>query len=159
MPPTLVPTAVATLPRVDHYVLSRPFPRSETLVDYADRTYAYGSTQGGARDVHLGVDYANVRHTPVLAVGAGTVIFAETDSSTRVGPAYDYYGNTVIVQHDTSAPNGEPLYTLYGHLQEIYVPVGKYVTPGDPLGTVGGQRDRHRATFASRSARGRRWAG
>lgn len=139
MPPAafVTSTPVPSLPRIDHYLLARPFPRSDALIDYVDRTYPYGSTQGGARDVHLGVDYANVRHTTVLAVGAGTVVFASTDSSTRLGPAYDYYGNVVLVKHDALSPEGLPLYTLYGHLEKITVKVDQYVTPGDPVGTVG----------------------
>jgi murein DD-endopeptidase MepM/ murein hydrolase activator NlpD len=136
--PTLMPlTAAPALPRIDHYLFSRPFPRSDTLLDYIDRTYPYGSTQNGAREVHLGVDYANVRHTTILAIGAGTVVFAGPDSSTRIGPEYDYYGNVVLVKHDTLSPEGLPVYTLYGHMEKINVKVDQYVTPGDPVGTVG----------------------
>lgn len=136
--PTIsAPTAVATLPRVEHYLFERPFPRSDTLIDYVDRTYPYGSTQQGAREVHLGVDYANLRHTTILAVGAGTVVFAGADSDTRIGPAYDYYGNVVVIKHDAPSPEGETLYTLYGHMETITAKVGQYVTPGDPIGSVG----------------------
>jgi murein DD-endopeptidase MepM/ murein hydrolase activator NlpD len=138
-PPTafMTSTPLPALPRIDHYLFARPFPRSDALIDYLDRTYPYGSTQGGAREVHLGVDYANVRHTTILAIGAGTVVFAGPDSSVRLGPAYDYYGNTVLVKHDTLSPEGLPVYTLYGHMEKINVKVDQYVTPGDPVGTVG----------------------
>jgi len=134
VPTESTPTA---LPRIDHYLFTRPFPRSDTLIDYIDRTYPYGSTQSGAREVHLGADYANLRHTTILAIGAGTVVFAGADSSTRIGPDYDYYGNAVLVKHDALSPEALPVYTLYGHLEKINVKVDQYVTPGDPLGTVG----------------------
>lgn len=136
LPTDYTPTP-AVLPRIDHYLFTRPFPRSDTLIDYVDRTYPYGSTQSGAREVHLGADYANVRHTTILAIGAGTVVFAGSDSSTRIGPDYDYYGNAVLVKHDALSPEGLAVYTLYGHMEKINVKVDQYVTPGDPLGTVG----------------------
>jgi len=135
--PAETPTPVATLPRIDHYVFTRPFPRSDTLVDYIDRTYPYGSSQNGSREVHLGVDYANRRNTVILAVGAGEVVFAGPDSSTRIGPAFDYYGNTVVVKHDVLSPDGLPVYTLYGHMEKITVKTGQIITAGDPIGTVG----------------------
>lgn len=133
--PTLAP--MTPLPRVDHYLFARPFPRSDTLVDYIDRTYPYGGTQQGNREVHLGDDYANPRNTPILSIGAGTVVFAGTDDSTRVGPDYNYYGNVVVIRHDALSPEGLPVYSLYGHMQTINVKTDQYVMQGIPVGTIG----------------------
>jgi murein DD-endopeptidase MepM/ murein hydrolase activator NlpD len=49
-----------------------------------------------------------------------------------VGP----YGNYVIVKHDWGW-QGEPVYTLYGHLLEVFVQPGDHVSAGDLLGGVG----------------------
>ena len=46
------------------------------------------------------------------------------------------YGNYVIVQHDWGW-QGEPVYTLYGHLLEVFVQPGDRVSGGDLLGGVG----------------------
>jgi murein DD-endopeptidase MepM/ murein hydrolase activator NlpD len=139
LPPTatLTPTITPTLPAIDHYRMSRPIARSDKLVDWVDRTYPYGSTQSGARQVHTGVDFFNLRLTPVLAAADGKVIFAGSDVSTLIGPANDYYGNVVIIQHDFLSPQGLPVFTLYGHLQELNVEAGQQIFAGEKIGSVG----------------------
>ncbi|MCU0510984.1 MAG: M23 family metallopeptidase [Anaerolineae bacterium] len=134
---TLVPTSTPTLPRIDHYRLRRPIARRDDLVDYVDRTYPYGSTQMGAREVHTGVEFFNRRFTPVLAAATGRVIFAGEDSSTRLGPVNDYYGNVILLQHDFLSPDGLPVFTLYGHLERVDVAAGQRVEEGQPIGQVG----------------------
>jgi len=138
---TVAPPDVAsvTMPRADHYILSRPIAREpgSDRVDYIDRTYPYGGTQSGVRDVHLGVEFVNRRFTPVLAAEAGRVVFAGDDSETMIGPALGYYGNVVIVAHAPTTLDGLQLFTLYGHLQDIAVAEGDTVGTGDRLGRVG----------------------
>ena len=120
---------------VEHYVFNRPI--SDSGVDYIDRTYAYGDTQGGRRETHLGVEFVNPRGTPVFATGGGTVIFAGVDTETQFGPELDYYGNVVVIEHGVRSPAGLPVYSLYAHLDRIDVEAGQIVQQRDRLGIVG----------------------
>ena len=132
------PTATATPSRVTHQWLYRPIELSAERVHWVDRTYPYGSTQLGNRSVHLGVEFANPRFTPVLAAEEGRVLYAGNDSSTQFGPRLNYYGNLIVLEHTSlSAPDGRTLYTLYGHLQRMNVQTGQRVNAGDQLGAVG----------------------
>lgn len=120
----------------DHYHLHRPIAEGNT--NYVDRTYPYGSTQGGQLQVHHGVEFINPRGTPVLAAADGTVIHAGTDSTEMFGPTTNYYGHLVVIEHRFRAPTGEPVYTLYGHLDRWDVETGDEVKQGDQIGIVGG---------------------
>ncbi|RMG82315.1 MAG: hypothetical protein D6712_14900 [Chloroflexi bacterium] len=134
------PSPTPTVVLGDHYVMERPIYRDATngRSDWVDRTYPYGGTQYGEREVHHGVEFANPRFTPVLAVADGRVVFAGEDDQTLLGPTFDFYGNVVILEHHRLlSPEGLPVYTLYGHLQEIGVEVGDIVHAGNPIGKVG----------------------
>ncbi|NWF70677.1 MAG: peptidoglycan DD-metalloendopeptidase family protein [Chloroflexi bacterium] len=133
--PSQTPTITPTLPRIDHYALARPIASSG--IDYLDRTYSYGDTQRGARSIHLGVDFANPRGTPVLAAADGTVYYAGSDSARLFGPQLVYYGNVVVIQHNFFSPEGLPVFTLYGHLQSTAVTTSQTVTQGEQIGIVG----------------------
>lgn len=142
--PTLVslPTVDATSTQAEEvvgtYWLSRPIEQvnGDDRVDYIDRTYPYGGTQFGAREIHLGVEFVNQRFTPVVAAADGEVVFAGIDSEQQIGPRLDYYGNVTILKHQF--PNVEtPVYTLYAHLQDIAVEVGQQIERGDRVGRVG----------------------
>ncbi len=76
----------------------------------------------GASTNHQGIDYAVPVGTPVLAAGAGTVVFAGVQSG---------FGNTVIID------NGGGVQTLYGHLSSIGVSVGQPVGDGDQIAASG----------------------
>lgn len=131
--PSMTPTPA---PYSDHYMLGRPI--AEGGVDLIDRVYPYGGTQRGTFPVHSGVEFVNPRGTPILAAANGTVVFAGTDSTVLVGPRLDYYGNVVVVMHpNLIAPEGAPIFTVYGHMDRIEVSVGTTVQQGDRLGTVG----------------------
>lgn len=138
-PPPLTPTPV--LPREDHYWFDRPFPRDPTnkIIDYLSRTYPYGSTGGGQYQVHHGVDIANVLGTHIHAANSGWVTYAGDDYTRKVGPQTDFYGNVVIIENDQPAPNGQPVYTLYGHMSQIYVKAGQRITAGTEIGEVGAE--------------------
>jgi murein DD-endopeptidase MepM/ murein hydrolase activator NlpD len=71
---------------------------------------------------HSGTDFPADYGTPVLAAGAGTVIFAGRFSG---------YGNCVQIDH------GGGVVTLYGHMRKIEVKKGAVVAPGDRIGQVG----------------------
>jgi murein DD-endopeptidase MepM/ murein hydrolase activator NlpD len=71
---------------------------------------------------HHGTDYRGKRGTPVLAAGAGTVVFA----SRRGG-----YGRVVFIDH------GGGVITRYAHLNKIIVKVGDTLAAGQQLGELG----------------------
>lgn len=139
--PTLTPSPDLSDPAniTDHYWFERPFPRdpSNGIRDYLSRSYPYGSTGGGQLQVHHGVDIQNGAGTAILAVADGWVIYAGTDKEMQFGPRNDFYGNLVIIEHDFPAPNGLPLYTLYGHMMRVDVETGQYVQQGEKIGQVG----------------------
>ena len=132
--PTFTPTPELF---IDHYLFARPIATGVGGSDELDRTYAYGDTQLGNLEVHIGADFANPRGTPILAIGAGEVIYAGDDFTTLVGPVHNYYGNVIIIYHGIQAPAWQPTYSLYGHLDRIEVFAGQQVAQGDRIGVVG----------------------
>ncbi len=143
--PTVAGTEVAALTfettgeRRDHYWLDRPFPRdpSNAIKDYASRNYSYGTTGDGGLQTHHGVDIQNQLGTGILAVASGWVVYAGDDSQVQFGPQTNFYGNLVVIEHDRTAPDGRPLYTLYGHMFRVDVATGQRVEQGDKIGQVG----------------------
>ncbi|GAB4509328.1 MAG: hypothetical protein OHK0046_04110 [Anaerolineae bacterium] len=131
--PTTEPTPIELYN--DHYAFNRPI--ADTGIDYADRTYAYGDTQRGRRRVHLGIDFANPRGTPVLAAGSGIILYAGSDVETIFGPEPNYYGNVVVIEHGVTSPEGLPVYTLYGHLDRVEVETGQSIDARSRVGIVG----------------------
>lgn len=119
----------------DHYHLSRPIGEGNTT--YVDRTYPYGGTQGGQLQVHHGVEFINPRGTPILAAADGTVIYAGEDTQELFGPSTNYYGRLVVIEHNFSAPDGQAVYSLYGHLERWDVETGATVRQGEQIGIVG----------------------
>lgn len=105
-------------------------------MDRIDPAYPYGSTEGGTRDPHHGVEFYNGTGTPVLAAADGQVVFAGSDDKTMIGPRLDFYGNVVVLQHAFPGIT-QPVFTLYGHLSKIMVQVGQGVVSGDEIGEVG----------------------
>lgn len=73
---------------------------------------------------HYAVDIANSGGAPIWAANGGVV---ERASSGWNGG----YGNMVVIDH------GNGMKTLYAHLKEIYVSVGKNVDRGTPVGYMG----------------------
>jgi septal ring factor EnvC (AmiA/AmiB activator) len=69
-----------------------------------------------------GIDIGAAAGSPVRAVQAGTVAYAD---------AFAGFGRVVIVDH------GGRFYTLYGHLASVDVSKGAAVQAGDDIGTVG----------------------
>lgn len=132
-PPYPVPLA---LHPDDHYVLIRPIPSG--FRNYDLEWYPYGNDvllpQFYPYRVHHGLDFPNDTGTPILAAGSGTVIHAGPLPSPLDG--VNYYGNTVIIQHDWQWA-GQNVYTLYAHTLELFVAVGDTVHQGDLLAGVG----------------------
>jgi murein DD-endopeptidase MepM/ murein hydrolase activator NlpD len=71
---------------------------------------------------HHGTDYRGKRGTPILAAGAGTVVFA----GRRGG-----YGRVIFIDH------GSGVVTRYAHLDKIEVAVGDTVAAGQRIGRLG----------------------
>jgi hypothetical protein len=99
--------------------------------------YRFGMTfTFGALRPHHGIDLANPAGTPVIAMGAGTVLYAGSDLETLWGPYNDFYGNLVVVQAQQTWL-GQPVYYLFGHLQDVLVTSGQVVAQGETVATVG----------------------
>ena len=132
-PPMPVPV---TIHPDDHYWLARPLGAGYRNFDL--EWYPYGNTvllpDRDPYRVHHGVDFPNPQGTPVLAAGGGVVLHAGPLPSPRDG--LDYYGNTVIIEHDWQW-RGQPVYTLYAHTLELFVQAGDRVTPGQLIAGVG----------------------
>ena len=120
---------------IDHYWLSRPTGAVANQVPSA--VYSFGDTAGGRYRPHHGVDIPNPLGTPVLAPAAATVVFAGRDEAPNTfGPTSDFFGNTLVMRLD-QAWQDQPVYVLYGHLNELFVETGDQLQPGQPAGTVG----------------------
>jgi murein DD-endopeptidase MepM/ murein hydrolase activator NlpD len=76
---------------------------------------------------HAGMDFARPAGTPIVSVGAGTVIAA--------GWIYSGYGISVVVDH------GNGYFTHYAHMSETNVSEGQQVKAGDTLGLEGSTGD------------------
>ncbi|MCC6804018.1 MAG: peptidoglycan DD-metalloendopeptidase family protein [Anaerolineae bacterium] len=130
LPPTSTPARVS-----EYLVLGRPI--LDVGSSTVSRAYPYGGTNGGRLQVHHGVDLVNPIGTPVSAAGDGAVVYAGDDFSMRFAPMTNYYGYLVIIQHNFRSPEGQPVYTLYGHLSAITAKIGQVVHEGDVIGMVG----------------------
>lgn len=97
---------------------------------------------------HLGDDVAAEAGTVVRAIGQGEVVLAQTVPGSE---AHRSWGGLVVLRHDSnvkaqnpndkSSPNTKypipnTFYSIYGHLEDIHVPVGERVQLGQPLGMV-----------------------
>lgn len=76
----------------------------------------------GRRAMHNGIDFASKEGADVLAVAAGVVTWAGSESG---------YGNTVEVSH------GDGVVTRYSHNKENLVEPGDLVRKGEPIALVG----------------------
>ena len=97
-------------------------PNAANKAGFAEhRTYKY---QGKTIDsqTHLGIDLASLSRSSVLAANKGKVIKTET-----IG----IFGNSIILDH------GFGLCSLYSHLSEISVEIGKNVEKGEIIGKTG----------------------
>ncbi len=154
--PTNAPSPTPCAPELCTYApqffLARPIAPENN--DSVDITYRFGSTQGGLREPHHGVEFLNPMGTPVLAAADGLVVVAGDDSQptsergvwpiTFYGPFSYFYGNLVIIEHvvpeallQIFPDMPQPVYTLYAHLSQVSVQPGQAVRAGDEIGQVG----------------------
>ncbi|MBG7610035.1 MAG: M23 family metallopeptidase [Anaerolineae bacterium] len=118
----------------DHFYFTRPIAADE--VNWPLANYRYGGVF--FEDVvHTGVDIPAPLETPVLAAGDGKVIWTGYGLYRGVhGDLSDPYGQAVVIQHDFGF-QGQRLFTVYGHLQQIDVQQGQVLSTGDVIGLVG----------------------
>ncbi len=106
----------------DGQALDVPVTSEAITSMYADRrTYAYSDGTSG-HAIHRGVDYGLPRGSIVAAAAGGRVAFAKERIIT---------GNTVVLEH---LPG---VYTVYAHLDQMFVKKGRAVERGETIGTVG----------------------
>ena len=84
----------------------------------------------GKREAHHGVTLAAPLGEPVLAPGAGRVLFAGTMRERRSNE-WTRLGTLVVLDH------GGGVVTVFGHLDKASVRRGQRVARGDLIGTVG----------------------
>jgi len=131
--PPLYPIPWAPTP-YDHFYFARPTAIDE--VNWPTENYRYGGSffEG---EIHTGIDIKVSPGTPVLAAGTGKVVWAGWGLYRGVpGDTSDPYGKSVVIEHDFGY-QGEHLFTVYAHMQQILVPRGQQVSTGDLLGLSG----------------------
>jgi len=116
------------------FLLGRPIgPDGRNTIDYANR---FGEYRRVTKSALHGSDFLNSTGTPVLAASDGTVVVAGNDSEQLYGKILNEYGNLIVIEHSLPGlPN--PLYTLYAHLDQVFVRSGDTVTAGEEIGLVG----------------------
>lgn len=118
----------------DHFYFIQPI--AATDIDSAFTTYGYGGVFF-ENVVHTGIDMPGDIGTPVLAAGSGRVVYAGQGIYRGGNNIYDDpYGKAVVIEHDFSY-QGQPLFTLYAHLDEILVQKGQRVRSGEQIGLMG----------------------
>jgi murein DD-endopeptidase MepM/ murein hydrolase activator NlpD len=132
--PTFTPPALPKTSPWEHYWLHRPVPEGGTV--WTDKAYPYGSSRGGTLRTHHGVEFNVPRGTQVLSAASGTVVVAGDDLEVQLGALPNFYGNVVVIEHDT-ALDGEPVYSLYGHLSQIIVNEGQHVQAQEVIARSG----------------------
>lgn len=117
----------------DHFYFARPIAADE--VDWPIADYRYGGVFF-ADVVHTGVDIPAPVGTPVLAAGPGRVVWAGYGVYRGGIDPTDPYGLAITIRHDFGY-QGQPLYTIYGHLSQVDVAEGQHVEAGEAIGLSG----------------------
>lgn len=137
-PPPLEPPISRDPLGRDHYWFRRPI-QSNANNTRVLLSYAYGSDNiNDDWRIHHGIDIPNPVGEVVYATGSGVVLFASDGRSGEIDVFQNTtsYGNVVFIEHDFGF-GGQPLYTLYAHLQASLVREGDFVQAGDPIALVG----------------------
>jgi murein DD-endopeptidase MepM/ murein hydrolase activator NlpD len=135
-PPPLEPPINLDPKGRDHYWFTRPIDSSG--LNFGILYYMYGSDGAEANNpsrIHTGLDMPNDIGSTVRATGAGTVIFASSEENPYFQNTTGY-GNVVVIEHEFGW-QGQPLWTLYAHLQVSLVQVDDRVEAGDPIALSG----------------------
>jgi murein DD-endopeptidase MepM/ murein hydrolase activator NlpD len=91
---------------------------------------SYDPWGSGNSTIHTGCDIAgtNISGSKIIAMESGTIALAQY---------YGGYGNCVIIDHGTSAIDGNKYKSLYGHAERLNVVVGQKVAKGQTIAFVG----------------------
>jgi len=117
-----------------HFWLVKPLPDEQLIA--LNPAYPYGSDSNGRYLLHNGLDSLADKGVDVLAAGAGTVVYAGEDADILYGWRCDWYGNLVVIEHD-ELWQGQPVYSLYGHVLDVSVTTGQRVEAGNRVAEVG----------------------
>lgn len=118
----------------DHFYFTNPIAAYD--IDSAFSTYAYGDVFFDDV-VHTGIDIPGDIGTPIMAAGDGIVIYAGQGVYRGGQDVFDDpYGKAIVLEHSFKY-QGETLFTLYAHLDEILVTVGESVQSGQKIGLMG----------------------
>jgi murein DD-endopeptidase MepM/ murein hydrolase activator NlpD len=132
--PPLYPVPWALSPH-DHFYFSSPI--AATYPADPEWDYRYGGVFFSPDIIHTGVDLPAPRGTEVMAAGPGTVVWAGIGLYTgSADNLKDPYGLAVAIRHDFGY-QGQQLFTIYAHMDEVDVVVGQWVKAGDVVGNVG----------------------
>jgi murein DD-endopeptidase MepM/ murein hydrolase activator NlpD len=119
----------------DHFYFTRPI--SANTINWPLWNYRYGGTYPGWEGVvHTGIDIDAPLGTPVKAAAPGKVVWAGYGLYAGKFEANDPYGIAVTIEHEFGF-QGEKLYTIYAHMNEVFVQQDQLVNTGDILGIVG----------------------
>mgnify|MGYP003382356640 CR=1 FL=1 len=125
--PWPIPDPLAPLP----LVLADPLPAAER-----NTGYPYGSDGSGRYLLHNGLDMAAEDERLAGAVADGTIVVARDDVDEMFGWRCDWYGALVVIRLDELWAE-QPVYALYGHIQDVQVSEGQHVQQGDPVARQG----------------------
>ena len=118
----------------DHFYFTNPIAAFD--IDSAFSTYPYGDVFFD-NVVHTGIDIPGDIGIPILAAGDGKVIYAGQGVYRGGQDIFDDpYGKAVVIEHSFKY-QGEALFTLYAHLDEILVAVGESIRSGQKIGLMG----------------------
>jgi murein DD-endopeptidase MepM/ murein hydrolase activator NlpD len=119
----------------DHFYFTRPI--SANTVNWPLWNYRYGGIYAGWEGVvHTGIDIDAPIGTPVKAAAPGRVVWAGYGLYAGKHDSKDPYGLAVTLEHQFGF-QGEELYSIYAHMNEVFVEPNQMVNTGDILGIVG----------------------
>lgn len=84
---------------------------------------------------HSGADFACPMNSKVVAAESGIVIIS-ADLTYEDG-TYRSYGRYIVIMHDKTLPNGDPVFTLYAHNSSRLVSEGQHVEKGQQIAYSG----------------------
>jgi murein DD-endopeptidase MepM/ murein hydrolase activator NlpD len=131
--PSLYPVPWALSP-FDHFYFTRPVAADN--VNWPLPEYRYGAINFGPSVPHTGVDIVVDEGTPIIAAGDGEVASAGYGIYSGTEDPNDPYGKAIVIRHNFGY-QGEPLFTIYGHLSDILVFPGQRIKTGDIIGISG----------------------
>lgn len=115
------------LSTLEKQIMLERLPNGRPISVFRGVTSGYGwrtHPVRGTREFHYGIDYRGDTGTPIMATADGVVEYAGYHRSSG-------YGNLVIISHAYGFK------TFYGHLHNLDVKTGQFVSKGDVIGGVG----------------------